>query len=111
MAGVGLAGGGLVLVYRGGTPLVGAYSAVSMLLSGAFYPVSVLPGSLQAVSALFPLTLFLKVARGAVLAGTPAAWGDLAVLWAWALGGLASGVLAFRWGLREARRRGTLSQY
>lgn len=111
LAGLGLASAGFVLVHHVGAPFVAAYGALSSLLGGAFYPVEALPPLLARASTLFPLTAFLRAARGALLAGRPPAAVDLWLLAAWGIGGLAAGGAAFAWGLRAARRRGTLSQY
>ena len=57
-------------------------------VSGVFFPVSQLPGWLQAVSAWLPLTAAIELARPLVLGHAPeAVLRPVAVLGAYALGG------------------------
>ncbi len=107
-AGVGLAVSALLLVF-GVHAEVTAWSGVSLvlLLCGIYYPISMLPGPLEAVAAVIPLTYFLE--------GFRAHYGFAPVLpvpwlrgYALALGYLALGYAAFSWAISRARRTGML---
>ncbi len=49
-----------------------AFYLPAMLLSGFLYPFATLPGWAQALGSVFPLTHFIRAARGAILRGDPA---------------------------------------
>lgn len=79
-------------------------------LSGAFYPVSVLPDVLQPVSAALPTTYTFRAARS-VITGDPSPWDQIGVA---ALGTAALMVIAFAfatYSLRVFQRRGSISRY
>jgi ABC-2 type transport system permease protein len=69
-----------------------------MFLSGAFFPVELLPPAVQKVSAFTPLTYVVNLLRG-MWGGQP--WGDhlldVAVLTAMLLLGVIVSVKTFRW--------------
>src|SRR5687768_13726065 len=66
---IGLVTAGLVLAFRSATPLPRVVLLASALLGGAYYPTSVIPGWIQAVSAWIPLTYGLRALRRALLEG------------------------------------------
>jgi len=107
-AGVGLLVSTLLMLF-GLRAEVSAWSGVSLvlLLCGVYYPVSILPASLQMVAAGVPLTHFLEAFRAhlgyAPVFTTPLLRGyALAVLWA------AGGYALFTWAIHRARRTGML---
>jgi len=76
---------GLILrVGQGAEILAWGLLAMLMPLSGIFYPVSALPGILQPIGRVLPLTHIFAAAR-AVLAGDPLPWGELGIAAAGAL--------------------------
>jgi ABC-2 type transport system permease protein len=102
---------GLILrVGQGAEILAWGMLAMLMPLSGIFYPVDSLPGVLQPIGRLLPLTHVFAAAR-AVLDGHPLPWGDIATA---ALGSLvlAAGSVWFvvRM-LATFRRRGYISRH
>jgi ABC-2 type transport system permease protein len=107
-AGVGLLVSTLLMLF-GLRAEVSAWSGVSLvlLLCGVYYPVSVLPGPLQSVSAGVPFTHFLEAFRAhlgyAPLFTTPLLRGyGLAVVY------LVGGYALFTWAIQRARRTGML---
>jgi ABC-2 type transport system permease protein len=70
-----------------------------LLLCGAFVPVEALPGALQAVARVFPLTYFVAPFRSVMIegAGLGAIAVDLLILLAWAVAGWIVAVKTFRW--------------
>lgn len=112
-AAVGLVASALVLVFRTSGPLVTGVVAGSSLLGGVYYSTTAIPGWLQSLSGLFPLTYGLRAIRRLLLAGAPldAVAGDVAILALIAGVGLAIGTVAFAAALDHARRAGTLAQY
>jgi ABC-2 type transport system permease protein len=83
-----------------------------LVVSGVYYPVSVLPSWMQWLSTISPATYALEGIRNAVLdgAGLGAVWGDL---WPLAVLGVVSipvGLTVFRAGERYAKRHGKLKR-
>ena len=111
--GLGLIAAGAVLTFRRGTGLIGAGVTLLGLASGAFFPLSVLPGWLAALATLNPLAIVLTAQREALIGG--AGWHALATplieLLPLALASMASGIFFFRFFLRRERQLGTLGLY
>jgi ABC-2 type transport system permease protein len=86
--------------------------AIVLLVSGVYYPTSVLPGWLQALSVLSPATYVIEGMRRALLDGA-----DLAALWPLVWPALLVGALSIPIGLRAfiaaeryAKRTGRLKR-
>jgi ABC-2 type transport system permease protein len=75
--------------------------------------VEVLPGWLQILARLFPLTYSLEAMRRALLAGAglPGLGREIAVLSGFAIALLPLSLLAFRQAVRQAKRDGSLTQF
>ncbi len=84
-----------------------------MIFSGVTFPIAVLPGWMQTVSAWLPTTYVIRAARAVALNGASFAqlWPDLAALLGFGAFWLTAGYLAFIWLERRTRRAGTLGQY
>jgi ABC-2 type transport system permease protein len=83
-----------------------------LVVSGVYYPVSVLPGWMQALATISPATYALRGCRDAILngAGVAALWADI---WPLLLIGAVSvplGLWTFRVGERYAKRHGKLKR-
>jgi ABC-2 type transport system permease protein len=110
---VGLMAAASVLAFRTRSPLPQAALVASVFLGGVYYPTGVIPGWLQELSALVPLTYGLRALRQALLEGRGigAVLPDLEMLLLFDAVLLAAGAAAFQWALRHARRHGTTAQY
>ena len=87
-------------------------SAILLLVSGVYYPVEVLPGFLQTLSVVSPVTYALEGSRAALLdgAGIAELW---PYLWPLAVMGaifVPAGILVFKAGERYAKRTGKLKR-
>src|SRR5205823_14390571 len=106
-------GGAAVLTLRGGTGAVGTGAALLGLGSGAFFPVTLLPGWLQTVTAWNPMTLAITGLRDALIGDV--GWGPLAPilvkLVVLSIPTLIAGAIFFRLLLRRERRLGTIGLY
>lgn len=102
----------IVLVKRG-DPFGGPIRQVTLLLSGALYPLSVLPGWLQSFSALLPATYGVRATRDLVQdgAGITDVWSEVGVLLVFIAAVLPVSLIVFRSAVRSARRAGTLGTY
>ncbi|HEY3442730.1 MAG TPA: ABC transporter permease [Paludibaculum sp.] len=111
--GLGILWAGIVLLIKRGEALMGLLSIVVMLLSGMLFPITVLPGWLQFLAGLVPLTTALEAMRMAVLRGTDLSQlGTLLLkLSAFAVVLLAAGFWGFHWAVKLGRRNGSLTEY
>lgn len=111
--GLGFLGAASVLVIQQAGQATGILVAGLTLISGAIFPVSVLPGWLQTLSALSPLTYALRALRAAVIGGAgPVRIGsELLTLAGFAVVLLPLGGLALSLAIAVARRRGTLHRF
>ncbi len=109
--GLGLFSAAFTIITRQNEPFTIALLSLSGVVSGVLYPVEVLPGWVQAVSPLLPMTHILELLRGLTLRDA-----DVSLLTP-TLGTAAFaltfplGLLALNWAIEHARRRGTLAQY
>jgi ABC-2 type transport system permease protein len=111
--GLGITTAAAILTFRRGQGILNLGTVLAGLASGAFFPLSVLPGWLATIAEYNPLAIAIDATRDALLGGT--GWsgvgGDLLVLVPLAAISLAIGTLLFRAALRRERRRGTLGLY
>jgi ABC-2 type transport system permease protein len=111
--GLGLFAGSAVLLIKRGNPVSWAIRGASIVLSGVFYPIDVLPPPLQALGQILPMTHALHVLRGSVLLGQGIAElaGSLAILAVLSVLCLALGLAACAASIRFGRIDGSLGQY
>jgi ABC-2 type transport system permease protein len=102
---------GVVMFLGSGTETLAWGLLFSLLpLSGAFYPISVLPAAIRPVSAVLPTTYTFTAAR-AVMTGDPSPWGKIGLA-ALATAALMVAALAFAtFSLHVFQRRGSISRY
>jgi ABC-2 type transport system permease protein len=81
-----------------------------LVVSGVYYPVSVLPEWMQQISKISPATYALRGSRNSIIDGAGLAWADV---WPLLLIGVVSiplGLVVFRAGERYAKKRGKLKR-
>ena len=112
-SGIGLISAAFIIVFKQGSPVNWVVSLGSGLLGGVFYPVSVLPGWLTPISALLPITHALEAMRQVLLNGASiaAVFDSILILALFAAILLPVGLVSFGYGLRLARREGSLIHY
>jgi ABC-2 type transport system permease protein len=95
-----------------GTQLGFMAQGVMLVVSGVYYPVSVLPAWMQAISTISPATYALRGIRSAILEGaTPAdVWGDIWPLLLIGTVAIPLGLWVFRRGELYAKRHGKLKR-
>jgi ABC-2 type transport system permease protein len=95
-----------------GTQLGFVAQGVLLVVSGVYYPVSVLPGWMQAVAKISPATYALRGCREAILegAGITALWSDIWPLLVIGAVAVPLGLWTFRTGERYAKRHGKLKR-
>ncbi len=110
MAGLGLASAGVVVIFKEGEPIAWAFGILSGALGGVCFPQFLLPSWVGSVARVLPTTHALAVVRAAVSGSAPPPEA-LPALALFASAAVVSGALVLRWGIRCARRAGTLARY
>jgi len=94
--GLGIASASFPLMWtEKGLQMAYIVQAVVLLVSGVYYPVSVLPGWMQVLSTISPATYVIRGMRAALMDGA-----DLTTLWPEVWPALVVGVLSIPIGLR-----------
>lgn len=112
-SGIGILSASFIVVFKQETPINFLFASISGLLAGVLYPVEVLPGWLQSLSNLLPLTYSLRAMRKAVLLGDSLIGisTDLLVLGFFACLLLPLGFSLFHYAVRCAKVHGSLTQF
>jgi ABC-type multidrug transport system ATPase subunit/ABC-type multidrug transport system permease subunit len=112
-SGIGILLASFIVVFKQETPINFLFASISGLLAGVLYPVEVLPGWLQSLSNLLPLTYSLRAMRKAILLGNSlnGISTDLMVLGLFACVLLPLGFFAFHYAVRRAKFDGSLAQF
>jgi len=111
-AGVGVIAAAFVLMFKQREPFTGALFTASLLLSGVLYPTSALPGWLERISVVLPLTHTTEVMRVTLLqgGGLDVVAGHLIVLVGFALC-LPVGLKIFALAVKQVRTSGSTGNY
>jgi ABC-2 type transport system permease protein len=111
--GLGLISAAVVVTFRRGGGATGIVVTLLGLISGAVFPIALLPGFLRTIAEWNPFAIAIDGVREALIGGTgwEAAASDLVRLVPLSVAGLAVGVFCFRLAVARERRRGTLGQY
>jgi ABC-2 type transport system permease protein len=112
-SGLGIFSASYLLIFKRGNPVNWALVGISSVVGGMMYPVSVLPGWLQQVARLVPVTYALEGMRAALLghATLRQLWPSLAALLVFAAVLLPISFAAFSWALRRTKITGTLTHF
>lgn len=110
---LGVLSAAFIIKYKRGDPVTWLISTASELLGGVFFPVAVLPSSLQSLAQFVPMTHALEGLRASLLRG--AGFAETApqalALAAFTVVTMPLGILFFRKSLDGARREGSLGHY
>ncbi|MEQ8840150.1 MAG: ABC transporter permease [Acidimicrobiales bacterium] len=109
----GVISAAFIILVKRGDPFSGPAQQLTLLLSGALYPLSVLPGWLEVVTRVVPATYGVRATRAVVQteAGLTDVVGEMGVLLAFVVVVLPLSMLAFRSAVGVAQRAGTLGTY
>lgn len=112
-ASIGMISAAFTIVLKKGDPIAWAIAGLSTLLSGVFYPVSVLPSWLQGLSHVLPLTYALNAIRHAMLQGFSffQLRYDIMVLAGFIVVLLPLALFSFRQAVKRAKIEGSLVHY
>jgi ABC-2 type transport system permease protein len=93
-----------------GTQLGFVAQGLMLVVSGVYYPVSVLPDWMQWVAKISPATYALRGDRASILAGAGLAWHDVWPLLVIGAVSIPLGLAVFKAGERYAKQRGKLKR-
>src|SRR5256886_13211742 len=93
-----------------GTQLGFVAQGLMLVVSGVYYPVSVLPGWMQWIATISPATYALRGNRAQILDGAGLAWADVWPLLVIGALSIPLGLATFRTGERYAKRHGKLKR-
>ena len=81
-----------------------------LAVSGVYYPVSVMPGWMQAIAKISPATYALRGDRASIVSGAGLAWADVWPLLVIAVFAIPVGLAVFKRGERYAKKHGKLKR-
>lgn len=101
------------VIFKQGEPIGWLFGAISGFIGGAMFPVTIMPGWLQFISMIFPITYALDAIRLSVLQGYSIAMlqEQLAILIGMSLILFPLSLRTFKWAVEKGKRDGTLMQY
>ena len=112
---IGVLSAGVIMKTKQGNPLTWAFSWMTQLVSGVFYPLKLLPWYLEWVGRIFPLTYSLDGIRLSLQAAydltSPAVLSDVISLVIFTVVATPVALYVFKVGYDAARRDGSLGQY
>ena len=111
--GLGLLSAAAVMTFKRGTAGIGVAVTLLVLLSGAYFPLDLLPRPIELLAQFNPLALAIDGVREALLgdAGWGALGAEVLLLVPMAVVSLVAGVTAFRMSVRRERARGSIGLY
>ena len=109
----GIISASFVMVLKRGDPISSIFTSVSGILGGLYYPVSILPGWLQKMSYLLPVTYSLEGMRLALLQGYSLRelMPNIVALLLFSTIMLSLSIFIFGYAVKKAKIDGTLTQY
>jgi ABC-2 type transport system permease protein len=93
-----------------GTQLGFVAQGLMLVVSGVYYPVSVLPGWMQWIAKISPATYALRGIRASILDGAGLSWADVWPLIVIGAFSIPIGLIVFRAGERYAKQHGKLKR-
>jgi ABC-2 type transport system permease protein len=110
---LGIISASFVMVLKRGDPVAWAFSAVSTLLGGVYYPITILPDWLQMLARLLPITYALEGMRLALLqdASVNEILPQIVALIIFSVILLPGSLFSFRYAVKRAKIEGSLTHY
>lgn len=112
-ASIGILSASIIMIIKRGEPITTLFNAFAVLVGGIYYPVEILPGWLESLAKLLPITYALRAMRLSLLTG--ASWAalapDLLALLIFCLVLFPLSLVAFRYSVERARLEGSLTHF
>lgn len=111
--GLGILAAAITLTFRRGAGIVGLAIGALTLVSGLYFPLTLLPNWVETISEANPLAIAATGLRDALLGGTgwSTIWNDILILTPLSIASILVGTIAFKLALTRERRLGTLGAY
>lgn len=112
-SGLGIISAGFILIFKRGNPLDWIISNVEGLISGIYFPITILPGWLQFLAKFFPITYSIRATELSVYRGF-GLWQlrkEIGFLLLFSLVLLPLSLYFFKYSLIKARKDGSLMKY
>jgi ABC-2 type transport system permease protein len=112
-ASIGIITASVIMVIKRGDPITAVFGNLANIIGGVFYPVEILPGWLQIIANLLPITYALHAMRLSLLSGAtwPELTRDLLALAIFCLVLFPLSLIIFRAAVNRARLEGSLTHY
>ena len=110
---IGIISASFVMIFKKGDPVTWLISLFSAFFGGVYFPVAILPKTLQIVSHLLPMTYALRALRYALLRGyafNKFAY-DMGVLLIFCIVFFPLSLLIFKYAVKKAKIKGSLAHY
>ncbi|MDW8048163.1 MAG: ABC transporter permease [Nitrososphaerota archaeon] len=112
---IGILSSGIIMKTKQGNPITWAFSWMTQLVSGVFYPLRLLPWYLEWIGRVFPLTYSLDGLRLCLQSGqdltSPSVFNNLVNLIIFTVIATPIAINVFKIGYDAARREGSLGEY
>jgi ABC-2 type transport system permease protein len=110
---IGIISSGFVMIFKLGDPVEAFINIFSMIFGGVYFPITLMPKSLQAISAFIPLTYSLRAMRHTMLQGYSLALvkDDLLMLLLFIAILLPVSLMWFSFAVRYSKNHGSLLHY
>jgi len=112
---IGIASAAMVLKFKQGNPIGWALTWINQFFAGTFFPITLLPEELRAISFILPLTFSLDAIRYSLIWGVgllhPRILGDIIYMIVYAVVGYPIALKIFNVVYDDARRGGGLGAY
>ena len=112
-SGLGIISASFIMTLKRGDPITWILTSLSSLLGGVFYPITVMPGFLQVISFLLPITHSLRAMRLALLQGysISSLSSELLALLVFSIILIPLSLAVFKIAVRKAKIDGSLAKY
>lgn len=112
-SGLGILSASFVIIFKRGTPLDWVISNAEGLISGVYFPITVLPAWLQFMAKFFPITYSIRAVELAVYRGYSLFQlrKEITILFLFSILLLPLSLAVFKYALRKAKMDGSLTQY
>jgi len=110
---IGIISTSFVMVFKRGDPISWLITTFSGFFGGVFFPVTILPKALRAISYLFPITYSLRSLRLAILQGysLKLLLPDIIMLVFFCIILLPLSIWVFKYAVKKAKSDGSLTHY
>ena len=110
---IGIISASFVMIFKRGDPIAWAIGIFSSFLGGTYFPIAVLPNSLQFISRLLPTTYSLRALRLALLQGYSCKMliSDITILLLFCIILLPLSLLIFNYAVKKVKIEGSLTYY